>query len=210
MAASLLLPFGQGLFLAAGLIIAIGAQNAFVLRQGLLRQHVLLVVTICWVSDALLIIFGVTGMSHLLTNFTAFIPITRFLGALFLAAYGLFALRRCLYPQPPPAIDASLPARAQSRRRICAICLAFTYLNPHVYLDTVILLGSLASPYPLPQKMAFTLGACSASFLWFHSLGFGARLLIPFFTKALAWQILDGLIALVMLALSLSLIASIF
>ncbi|MDE1149552.1 MAG: LysE/ArgO family amino acid transporter [Azospirillaceae bacterium] len=194
-------PALQGFLLGASLIVAIGAQNAFVLRQGLLRQHVLAVTTICFLSDALLISAGVAGLGSLIREAPMLLRVITLGGAVFLAAYGILAFRRMLHPgQLQVGAGAGLPLG-----RAVATCLGLTFLNPHVYLDTVMLLGGLSSRFAGPLRIAFGVGAATASCLWFYGLGFGARLLAPLFARPLAWRVLDGIIAAVMLALAASL-----
>ncbi len=188
-----------GFFTGAGLIIAIGAQNAFVLRQGLQRSHVGLVVSLCALSDALLIALGVAGIGALVLQWPQWLHGLRFGGAAFLAWYGLQAARRAW--QGSSALSASQQPSG-SRRQVLLACLAFTWLNPHVYLDTMVLLGSLSTSYPGRAQWAFGLGACAASVVWFSALGFGARLLQPVFRRPLAWRVLDSCIALFMLGLA--------
>ena len=196
-----LLGFGT----AAALIIAIGAQNAFVLRQGLTRSHVLPVVLICALSDALLIGAGIYGLGALVRQHGLLLELARWGGAAFLLVYGFMAARRALHPG---RLDAAPGASATSLHATVLACLAFTWLNPHVYLDTVVLLGSVASQQPAEQRMAFGVGAVSASVAWFTALGFGARWLAPLFARPAAWRVLDGLIAVVMWVLALGLITS--
>jgi L-lysine exporter family protein LysE/ArgO len=183
---------------SAGLIIAIGAQNAFVLRQGLQRKHVPLVVVICAFGDITLILLGVAGIGVLVQQAPFLLQALRFGGAAFLGSYALMAAWRAwrgtglLVPTDAPSL---------SWKRVMATCLAFTFLNPHVYLDTMVLLGSLSTHYPDGLRWAFAAGGCTASVAWFAILGFGARLLQPVFRHALAWRVLDGLIAIFMLVL---------
>lgn len=191
-----------GFLVGLGLIVAIGAQNAFVLRQGLLRSHVGLVTTICAGSDAMLILAGVAGLGTLVSASPVLLAVATWGGALFLLAYGLMAARRALHPG---RLEAARDGAATDLRRVVAATLAFTFLNPHVYLDTVVLVGSLSARHAGAARAAFALGAMSASALWFYSLGYGARWLAPLFAKPLAWWILDGLIACVMLAIAASL-----
>jgi L-lysine exporter family protein LysE/ArgO len=193
--------FWAGLATGLALIVAIGSQNAFVLRCGIRREHVLPVVLFCALSDALLIAAGVGGAGALLSGNALLLAITRYGGALFLASYGLLATRRAwvgghlqVQGNGPAGLGAALAA-----------CFAFTFLNPHVYLDTVLLLGTVASQRGASGRWVFAAGAMSGSVLWFSALGFGARLLAPVFEKALAWRILDSLIAFVMLALAATL-----
>lgn len=192
-----------GLLAGAGLIIAIGAQNAFVLRQGLKRQHVALVVSICACGDIALILLGVAGIGALVQQWPGLLQVLRFGGAAFLACYGLMAARRAWQGSGALAAGGSEPA---DWRRAALTCLAFTFLNPHVYLDTMVLLGSLSTRYPDGLRWAFAAGACVASVLWFSALGFGARLLQPVFRRPNAWRVLDAGIALFMLVLCLMLL----
>jgi L-lysine exporter family protein LysE/ArgO len=195
-----------GLALGLSLIIAIGAQNAFVLRQGLRREHVLLVVAICALSDLVLIAFGIGGGGLLFTALPWLVQVVRWVGAAFLLLYGLFAARRALKPSPLPSAEAGPPKRA-STLGVAATCLALTWLNPHVYLDTVLLLGSVANTHG-DARWAFGAGAGLGSILWFSTLGFGARLLGPLFARPIAWRVLDAIIAVVMIALAVSLAVS--
>ena len=184
------------------LIVAIGSQNAFVLRQGIRRQHVFPIVLFCIVADALLILAGVGGAGAVLRANATLLAVARYGGAAFLAGYGLLAAQRAfkgahmqLGEQPPMALGAALAA-----------CFAFTFLNPHVYLDTVVLLGAVASQRGDEGRWAFGAGACLASAVWFSALGFGARFLGPLFETVNAWRFLDCLIALVMIGLAGSLL----
>jgi L-lysine exporter family protein LysE/ArgO len=198
---SALLAAAAGLGLGLSLIVAIGAQNAFVLRQGLRLEHVAAVVVVCALSDAVLIAAGVGGAGAIVTRVPDVIRVVCFAGAAFLLVYGLMAARRVLHPV------ALLPGSGDSRAGLAATvttCLALTWLNPHVYLDTVVLLGWLASTYD-DRRWWFAAGATVGSVLWFAGLGFGARLLRPVFAKPTAWRVLDAVIALVMVSLAVSL-----
>ncbi|MDG2524572.1 LysE/ArgO family amino acid transporter [Stenotrophomonas sp. HITSZ_GD] len=199
----LITAFFAGLLSGAGLIVAIGAQNAFVLRQGLRRRHVALVVATCALGDIGLIACGVGGMGALVRAWPVVLDLFRYGGAAFLFCYGLLAARRAWAGGGAlaPGTEADLGWRA-----VFATCLAFTFLNPHVYLDTMILLGSLSTRYPGAAQWAFALGACLASVVWFSALGFGARLLLPLFRKPVAWRVLDGLVAAFMLVLCVLLV----
>ncbi len=190
-----------GLGLGLSLIVAIGAQNAFVLRQGLRTEHVGAVVAVCALSDVALIGAGVAGAGALLTRFPAVVPVVCFAGAAFLLAYGSFAARRAFRPA---VLQAGNGGAAAGLAATVATCLALTWLNPHVYLDTVVLLGSLASTYG-EQRWSFAGGAAAGSIAWFTALGFGARLLRPVFARPAAWRVLDAAIAVVMTALAVSL-----
>ena len=197
-----------GLGLGLSLIIAIGAQNAFVLRQGLRREHVLPVVLVCAISDAVLIAAGVAGGGVLFTAAQWLVDVIRGAGAAFLAVYGILAAVRALRRPKPDAAGLRAGSGATgSLGAALATALALTWLNPHVYLDTVLLLGSVASTHG-DERWWFAGGATLGSVLWFTSLGFGARLLAPLFAKPRAWRILDGLIALVMLTLAVMLVVS--
>jgi L-lysine exporter family protein LysE/ArgO len=193
--------FATAFALGGAFIVAIGAQNAFVLRQGLRREHVGAIVALCAVADALLIAAGVYGLAGLLGTRPELARGLAAAGMLFLAAYGLRALWRARLPQVlRPGTGAAL-----SRRAALAQAAGFTLLNPHVYLDTVLLVGSIGAQQPAPGRVAFVAGAATASLLWFSVLGYGARLLAPLFARPRAWQVLDVLIGLTMLVLSASL-----
>lgn len=193
-----------GLGFGLSLIIAIGAQNAFVLRQGLRKEHVAVIVAICAISDALLIAVGVAGLGTLIQQVAWLLLVIELVGGLFLVTYGVLAARRALKPQ---ALDAETGGASISLQAAAATAIALTYLNPHVYLDTVLLLGSIAGTYE-ENKWWFAAGAMLGSVLWFSALGFGARLLAPLFTKPVAWRILDIFISLVMFTLGGMLLVS--
>jgi L-lysine exporter family protein LysE/ArgO len=190
-----------GFATSLSLIVAIGAQNAFVLRQGIRNEHVLPVVILCAVSDLVLIIAGIAGVGALVTAHPQLTTIARYGGAAFLLIYGLLAARRAIRPATMTPGDTG-PARLSA---VLLTCLALTFLNPHVYLDTVVLLGTLASQQG-EGRWRFGAGAALASLVWFFGLGFGARRLAGLFAKPVTWRILDGLIALTMIALSVSLV----
>ena len=195
--------FLQGLALSLGLIVAIGAQNAFVLRQGLRREHVASVVFFCAITDALLIAAGVLGMAQALGERPMVAHALALAGAVFLAAYGWNALRRALHQN---GLLANEEGDGLTWAAAMAQAAAFTLLNPHVYLDTVLLVGSIGAQQPAGLQAWFVAGASSASLLWFCALGFGARWLAPLFAKPRAWQVLDILIGLTMWALSAMLV----
>lgn len=198
----MLATFFTGLGSGASLIIAIGAQNAFVLRQGLRRQHVLPVVIICVLSDAILIAAGVGGIGVLVKNAPLALQIVRWAGFAFLVGYAVFAARRALKPESLSATGTV----AGSLAAAVGTCLAITWLNPHVYLDTLLLLGSLSASHGDPGRWVFGAGAATASLLWFAILGFGARFAAPVFARPIAWRILDGGIAVLMLVLAVLLV----
>jgi L-lysine exporter family protein LysE/ArgO len=200
--------FLQGLLLGFGLIVAIGAQNAFVLRQGLLRRHVGSVVLFCALADALLIGAGVLGMGQALGQSPLLARALALAGALFLAVYGWRALQRARRPGRLEA--AGRAGLGLSRAAVLAQAAAFTLLNPHVYLDTVLLVGSIGARQPAMLRGWFVLGASMASLCWFALLGFGARHLAPLFARPRAWQVLDVLIGLTMFVLSAMLVLHAF
>lgn len=193
-----------GFLLGLSLIIAIGAQNAFVLRQGLQGRHILAVCLTCAGSDALLIAAGVGGFATMIAGIGWLDPLLRYGGAAFLAFYGLRSLRSAVSGNNALTVGGDAE---QSLTAALLTCLALTWLNPHVYLDTVVLLGSISTRYP-GQGLAFAAGATSASFLFFFSLGYGARLLRPLFARPAAWRMLDGLIALVMGTIAFNLVSN--
>jgi L-lysine exporter family protein LysE/ArgO len=195
-------PALQGFALGASLIVAIGAQNAFVLRQGLLRRHVFVVATICFLSDAVLIAAGVAGIGALIQAAPGALGAVTLAGAAFLAVYGVLAARRALHPGRLEAASAA----GGSLGRAVATALALTFLNPHVYLDTVVLLGGLSARFAGVERVAFGGGAAAASCAWFYGLGYGSRLLAPRFARRTAWRVLDAAIALVMWSIAASLI----
>jgi L-lysine exporter family protein LysE/ArgO len=194
--------FLSGFALSAALIVAIGAQNTFVLRQGLRREHVGPIVAFCAAADALLMTAGVAGLGALLRHMPGLALILTLGGAGFLGWYGIGALRRALVPgalvatggQTPPSLGMAL-ARAAG----------FTLLNPHVYLDTVLLVGTVGSAQPGSARAAFVTGAAVASLSWFAALGYGARLLAPLFARPAAWRLLDCAVAATMIALAIAL-----
>jgi L-lysine exporter family protein LysE/ArgO len=189
-----------GLGTGLALIIAIGAQNAFVLRQGIRGEHVAVVVAICALSDAVLIAAGILGIGALIEAAPVVVDVIRYAGAAFLIGYGLIAAKRAIRPGSLTAGEQQGPLSTKSA---VATVLALTWLNPHVYLDTVLLLGSVANSQAPDARWWFGGGAMLGSILWFSALGFGARLLRPFFAKPSSWRILDGAIAVVMFALGI-------
>jgi L-lysine exporter family protein LysE/ArgO len=194
--------FAQGWAMGAGLILAIGAQNALVLRQGLRREHVGAVVAVCTLSDWLLIALGVFGLGALIQGSPLLLEVFRFGGAAFLLGYALLAAKRAW--RPDSGLQAGGPAAGLGATLSAA--LAFTYLNPHVYLDTVVLLGGLGARQPPELRVAFVAGACVASAMWFGLLGFGAAAAAPRLQSANTWRVLDGLVALLMAGLGLQLV----
>jgi L-lysine exporter family protein LysE/ArgO len=195
----LLLGFATGMTL----IVAIGAQNAFVLRQGIRREHVLAVVAVCATSDLALITAGVAGFGALIAAYPDVVTASRFGGAAFLLGYGLLAARRAGRPAELRPADPT-PARLVG---VVLTCLALTWLNPHVYLDTVVLLGALANEHR-DGRWLFGIGAVTASAVWFTTLGFGARRLQGLFIRPGAWRLLDAVIAIIMIGLAIAMVGS--
>jgi L-lysine exporter family protein LysE/ArgO len=196
-------PLVLGFIASFTLIAAIGAQNAFVLRQGIRREHVLPVVALCTVSDIVLISAGIAGVGALISAHPSALNVAKFGGAVFLTGYGLLAARRAWRPSSLTPSEAT-PARLVD---VLLTCAALTFLNPHVYLDTVVLLGALANEHR-GERWLFGVGAVTASAVWFSGLGLGARQLAGLFARPLTWRILDGLIAVMMIGLGVSLALS--
>ena len=196
------LAFLHGFGLGAGLIVAIGAQNAFVLRQGLLRSYRLLVAALCTLIDAALILLGAAGFGGLVAHLPLLTRGAAWLGAAFLFAYGARSFVSALRPQTL----REAPAEAKTPGAVAATTLALSLLNPHVYLDTVVLVGGLAAQYAWPVRLWFAGGAMLASLLWFFGLAFGASFLSPLFRRPLTWRVLDILIGGIMWAIAISLL----
>ncbi|MFE7195309.1 L-lysine exporter [Microbacterium oxydans] len=208
-----------GLGLGLSLIVAIGAQNVFVLRQGIRREHVLAVVIICALSDAALIAAGVAGLGFVISAAPWLVVVARWAGALFLLTYGVLAARRAWRGGEELDVDATDSASLRAptaggttptmtRTRLAPVILttlALTWLNPHVYLDTVLMLGSIAATHG-DQRWLFAVGAMAASLLWFTALGFGARYLGRWLRTPRSWRILDAVIAVVMISIAISLV----
>ncbi len=202
-----LLVIAAGFALSFGLIVAIGPQNAFVLRQGLRRSHVLAVTSVCFLSDGLLIAIGVGGAGTLFALNPLLRSVMTWIGILFIAGYGLFAFRSALHPQALDPEATGTPAGAGRTAKAAVLtALAFTWLNPHAYLDTLVLIGGVSAHYgSAAERLAFGLGALMGSAVWFYGLGFGAMRLAGFFESPRAWRGLDIAIGLVMSVIALSL-----
>jgi len=196
--------FITGFFTALGLIFAIGAQNAFVLRQGLRGQHVLAVCLTCAISDAILITAGVAGAGVLTMRLPWLDPLMRIAGAIFLVWYGARSLRAALSSGDALIVTAN-DGSAQSLSTVLVTCLALTWLNPHVWLDTVVLLGAISTQFP-GLEISFTAGAITASSTFFMALGYGAAWLRPLFARPSAWRLLELVVAIVMWAIALKLL----
>ena len=198
-----LAPLLAGLGTGLSLIVAIGSQNAFVLRQGLRREHVLPVVLVCAFSDLVLVAAGVAGLGVLVSHTPVLLVVVRWGGAVFLLALAVQAARRALRPASLEAAGGGLRTTVGAA---VGTAFALTWLNPHVYLDTVLLLGSVAAGHGEGGRWLFGAGAGVASIMWFTTLGFGARVLAPVFARPGAWRVLDGVIALVMAVLAVTLV----
>ena len=193
-----------GLGFGLSLIVAIGAQNAYVLRQGLRKEHVFVIVAICALSDAALIAVGVAGLGAIIQQLEWLLLLLEVIGGVFLCTYGVMAAKRAWKPE---VLNTDTGGKAVSLKVAAGTALALTYLNPHVYLDTVLLLGSVAGTNEA-NRWWFAAGAMLGSVIWFSTLGFGARLLDPVFKKPTAWRVLDAIIAVVMFTLGASLLVS--
>lgn len=190
-----------GFLTGLSLIVAIGAQNAFVLRQGLRREHVFAIVLFAAVSDALLIVVGIAGLGAVIQGYPLALEVIRYFGAAYLIWFGISALRRALNPS---TLEAGQGSGISLGKAITTVA-ALTYLNPHVYLDTVILLGGIGNQFG-DERWLFAIGAATASFVWFFSLGYFAKLLSRFVSSPKFWRILDGFIALVMFSIAVLLL----
>ena len=197
--------FITGFFLGLSLIVAIGAQNAFVLRQGILRQHVFYIALFCSISDALLIILGVAGISYFLNDFiNEYSKIIFGLAALWLLFYGLLRLNS-VFKANSKIISSNI--KTSSLLNSLSIAAIFTFANPHVYLDTMILIGSIAQQFTDLSRVYFAFGACIASFIWFFGIAYGAKLLTPIMQTPRHWRILDAFIASIMFIIAFNLAA---
>ncbi|NHI02215.1 LysE/ArgO family amino acid transporter [Oceanimonas sp. MB9] len=194
--------FLSGFALSFSLILAIGSQNAFVLKQGIKSHHVFVVCAVCALSDAVLISLGVAGFGAIVKQFPAIETIARYGGATFLAVYAFLSFKSAFATSH--AMTAAGDTR-QSLPKTVAICLAFTWLNPHVYLDTVVLLGSISTQYQ-PAQGLFALGAICASLVFFFSLGYGARVLAPVFQRPQAWKVLEFVVGVMMTTIAATLV----
>lgn len=194
--------FFAGFSLSLSLILAIGSQNAFVLKQGIKKQHVFLVCSLCAISDAILVSLGIAGFGVIVSKYPSIEVYARYGGAAFLLVYSVLNFKSAFSQHHALKAAAEIP---HSILKTAAICLAFTWLNPHVYLDTFVLLGSVSIQYE-GEHVQFALGAILASFIFFFSLGYGARLLAPIFEKPSAWKVLEFFVGSTMLVIALSLV----
>ncbi len=196
-----MLAFLPGFFAGLGLIVAIGAQNAFVIRQGLKRQHVLAVVAICALADAALIALGIAGLGAIIQGLPWLLEGVRWFGVAYLTWFGIKSVRSAFKNQ---TMDTSGNEAGSLKKAVLAV-LGFTFLNPHVYLDTVILLGSISNQFA-EDRWIFGFGAMTASIVWFSTIGFGARAASRFMSKPIFWRVLDSLIAIVMFSIAFYLV----
>ena len=188
-------PFVSGFATTAGLIIAIGAQNAFVLKQGIIRNHVLPIISICIVIDIVLVILGVQGFGAILRSNHLILEVARFCGVIFLAFYG----SKCfLFAFKSESLKIPHNARAICLKEAIVTTLAVSLLNPHVYLDTCLLIGTIGAHFPRQSHASFIVGSSLASFVWFVLIGYGARVLEPIFKNPIAWKVLDYIIGTMM------------
>jgi L-lysine exporter family protein LysE/ArgO len=195
--------FLSGLGTGLGLIIAIGTQNAYVLKQGILRNHPFVIALICSVIDALLISAGVSGLGVLITSSPILLNIAHYGGAAFLIYYGIKSFLAVFKTE---SLDIDLKEKSTGLKHTAMTVIALSLLNPHLYIDTCVLIGTIGAQFPEIERSYFTIGAISASFIWFFSLSYGAALLVPLFKKPVAWKILDFIIAIVMWSIAASLI----
>lgn len=193
--------FGLGL----SLIVAIGAQNSYLLRQAIGRDRAGTVAALCIASDVILILLGIGGVGVIIERAPVIIDVLRWGGAAFLIGYGVLAARRALGPEQRLDVDSAAPTSAA---RVIMTTMALTWLNPHVYLDTVLMLGTIANTHGAAGRWFFGVGALTASVVWFLLLTFAGRLLQPFFARPLTWRILDGGIAMIMIGLAIGLVGS--
>ena len=199
----MLTAFLTGLFLGLSLIVAIGAQNAFVIRSGILRNHIFYIALFCAISDSLLIIIGIAGISFFLKDFmNEFSNIIFGFSALWLFSYGLLRIRSALINN---YLTVDNNSKSSSLLKAISIVAVFTFVNPHVYLDTMILIGSISQQFLDTNRIYFAIGACTASFIWFFSIAYGAKLLTPIMQKPSHWRNLDLLIALIMFVIAFNL-----
>jgi len=194
----------KGVLISSSMIIAIGSQNVFVLKQGLLKKHILSVVLICFLGDLSLMTIGILGVGEFVSKSILFTQVMSILGALFIIYYGSSAFYNAYKGQD--ALKINKINENNNYKKIIIGTLAMTFLNPHVYLDTVVIIGSISAPFTYDQKIYFLIGTVFASFVWFFALGYGARFLIPLFAKPITWKLLDIFIGVVMYSIAINLI----
>lgn len=196
----------KGFMSSASLIVAIGAQNAFVIRQGLLGKHLFITALLCSLIDALLITIGVCGCGQIITSYPLLMTVTKYFAIVFLVVYGGFSLKSAFTHKNLADDRISL---SQSRGKTILLLLALSLLNPHVYLDTVVLLGSIASQHTEHEQIYFAIGAITASFIWFFSVTYGSRFLAPLLHNARTWKIIDVGVACMMWTIAVGLLVSV-
>ncbi len=202
-------PFLKGFCTSAGLIMAIGAQNAFVLKHGIMRSHIFLIATLCAIIDTSLIFLGVGGMGKLIITIPDLLHITKYGGAIFCFSYGVKSFYSALSSKNAINVEVASNNGKSDLPVTIITLLMVSFLNPHVYLDTIILIGSVGAQFnPVPQQLAFAIGASLASFVWFFALGYGAGYLAPFFSKPSTWKLLDIFVGIIMWCIAISLILS--
>ncbi|MWN04729.1 LysE/ArgO family amino acid transporter [Gilliamella sp. Pas-s95] len=199
----------QGALISASLIIAIGAQNLFVLKQGLLKNHIFFVAAICFICDFALMSVGILGVGSFISTNLLITRILAILGAVFLILYGFSAFKSAIQGNSYMQIESQDPQNNRLLKVVLAT-LAVTLLNPHVYLDTVVIVGGIAGTLTSEQKLAFLIGAVCVSFIWFFGIGYGARLLTPLFKQKKMWVILDFLVGCVMFYIAYRLVLFVF
>lgn len=202
---NILYPLIKGFIASGCLIIAIGAQNIFVIKQGLRRNHTLLTALVCSLIDAGLIISGVLGLGQIISAYPGFMEFTKYFSSIFLFVYGIIAFRSALKIKKIVKTSVETLSLPTIKETIILL-LALSLLNPHVYLDTVILLGSIASEHHAEEKLYFCLGAIAASFSWFFAISYGARILDPLFQKDSSWKLIDGFTGLIMWGIAFALL----
>lgn len=195
----------RGSMISASLIIAIGAQNLFVLKQGLLKNHIFFVASICFICDFTLMAIGIWGVGAFISSNPIITNVLAIFGALFLIWYGFNAFKSAIQGNSTMQID-STQQQKNVLTKVILSTLAVTLLNPHVYLDTVVIVGGIAGTLSTEQKWAFLIGAVCVSFIWFFGIGYGARLLIPLFKQKRMWIILDSIVGIVMFYIAYRLI----
>ena len=193
----------KGFTMSGSLIVAIGAQNAFVIKQGLLQRHLFLTAFLCALIDSLLIILGVLGFGTVVLEYPLLFDVAKYFSVIFLVVYGALSLKSAFKTR---AIENREEKALISWKKTVLLLLTITLLNPHVYLDTVVLLGSIASQQPDHEQLYFALGAIIASFLWFFSITYGSRFFAPIFQNPIAWKIIDGVVAVTMWVIAISLL----
>jgi L-lysine exporter family protein LysE/ArgO len=193
----------KGFTAGGGLIVSIGAQNAFVIKQGIMRRHLFLTALFCSLIDAVLILLGVFGFGRVISEYPLLINVSKYFAVIFLFLYGAYSLRSAFKGKN---LEVAKDEIMQSRKKTVLLLLVFTLFNPNVYLETVILLGSIASQEPYKEQGYFAAGAIAASFVWFFSITYGSRLLAPYLSKPKAWKIIDTTVAFVMWGIAITLL----